>query len=202
MNLLIVSASQRAGSQSFKVAKFLQSKAFVFDEVNLVDLQRYNLPFWDGDDRSKYIEGSTWPLLEQMVRKADGLVLVTPEWDGMATPLLKNFLMMCSSEDTAHKPALLISVVSGISGAYPIADLRMTSLKNNKIVALPDHIIVRNVEQVLNDEHVQSDRDQSLRQRIDYSLHMLEQYSGALSSVRNRHDTQPFPNQSEYSYGM
>ena len=201
MNLLVISGSQRTDSQSAKVANYLSAEAKGYQEVSHLELCRYNLPFWDGEEKSKTVEGSPWTLISHKVRKADALVLITPEWGGMATPILKNFLLMCDKQETAHKPALLVSVVNGISGAYPIAELRMNALKNNKIVATPDHLIIRNVEQLLNAE-IGSQRDADIRDRIDYSLHMLHQYSQALVQIRQQHESQPYPKQQEYIYGM
>ncbi|BAJ00791.1 NADPH-dependent FMN reductase [Shewanella violacea] len=206
MNLLIVSSSQRTGSQSVKVANYLAKHSSEFKEVNHIELCRYDLPFWDGDHKSKYAEASPWTMIAHKIRKADALILITPEWGGMASPLLKNFLLMCDNKDTAHKPALLVSVVSGISGAYPIAELRMNAMKNNKLVAIPDHLIIRNVTQVLNsaDEVTQeeSQLESDLKQRIDYSLYMLHQYSQALATIRFKHENEPYPEQQEYSFGM
>jgi len=204
MNLLIVSGSQRAESQSAKVANYLIKAEKLFDDITHIELCKYNLPFWDGEQSSKSEVGSEWPLINKKIQKSDALVLITPEWGGMATPILKNFLLMCDAQDTAHKPVLLTSVVSGISGAYPIAELKMNALKNNKLVATPDHLIIRNVEQVLNDNQGQdlAPRDTNLRDRVDYSMHMLHQYSGALKTIRAQHNTQPFPKQQEYLYGM
>ena len=206
MNLLIVSGSQRSPSQSAKVARYLAQASVWYGQVSHLELCQYNLPFWDGEDSSIYTDESPWPLISQKVRHADALVLVTPEWGGMATPILKNFLLMCGMQETAHKPALIVSVVNGISGAYPIAELRMNSLKNNKIIAVPDHLIIRNVNSVLNSSSDQleglTDREVRLRERIDYSLHMLHQYSEALKPIRVRHETKPFPKQQEYIYGM
>ena len=202
MNLVIVSGSQRLKSQSAKVANYLLAQAGSFDSVEHIELCKFNLPFWDGEQGSKNAEGSAWPFIQKKVQKADALILISPEWGGFVTPILKNFLLMCDQQDTGHKPALLVSVVSGISGAYPIAELRMNALKNNKIVATPDHLIIRDVVQQLNGEHAQTKRDQSLRDRIDYSLHMLYQYSQALLGVRQQHQHQPYPKQQEYIYGM
>lgn len=204
MNLLIISGSQRTESQSAKVAKYLSTHAKLFNEVTHIELCKYQLPFWDGEQESKTQTGSEWPLINKKIQKADALILITPEWGGMATPILKNFLLMCDAQDTAHKPVLIISVVSGISGAYPIAELKMNSLKNNKLVATPDHLIIRDVEQVLNAplNTNLSQRDLNLRDRIDYSMHMLHQYSAALKPVREQHSNRPFPKQQEYLYGM
>ncbi|MFT5704603.1 MAG: azobenzene reductase [Shewanella sp.] len=210
MNLLIVSGSQRTQSQSAKVANYMSKAATDFSDISHLELCRHELPFWDGEPESKLGKGNPWPLISQKVKRADALILITPEWGGMASPILKNFLLMCDNQDTAHKPALLVSVVSGISGAYPIAELRMNALKNNKLVALPDHLIIRNVAEVLNeqtDETITHDssinlREADLKERIQYSLHMLYQYSEALCGIRDKHQFQPYPKQQEYIHGM
>ncbi|KXO09309.1 Azoreductase [Moritella sp. JT01] len=205
MKLVIVSGSQRNNSESAKVAAYIASAANQFKTVQHIELCKYQLPFWDGDDESKSAPGCDWPLISEALMQADAFVLITPEWEGMATPILKNFLMMCAKDDTAHKPALLVSVVSGISGAYPIAELRMNGCKNNKLVAIPDHLIIRNVGDVLNagtDDPQLSERDHSIRHRIRYSLHTLHQYGHALGQVRQLQQQQPYSQQEKYSYAM
>lgn len=202
MELVIVSGSQRKDSQSAKVAQYLMQQIQPSHTVKHIELCQYQLPFWDGDPESKTTDGNRWPFISQQVKRADALILITPEWGGMASPLMKNFLLMCDNQDTAHKPALLVSVVSGISGAYPIAELRMNALKNNKLVATPDHLIIRNVEQVLNTEQAVDEPETQLRERIDYCLYMLAQYSEALTVIRSNHQDKPYPKQQEYSYGM
>ena len=218
MKLLIVSGSQRENSQSRKVADYIKTVSTSFEQVQHLELCKYPLPYWDGAAETKNASASTWPIITKQVKKADALVLITPEWGGMVTPMLKNFLLMCDSQDTAHKPALLVSVVNGISGAYPIAELRMNAFKNNKIVAMPDHLIIRDVETVLNQQASNKKaiaeesrpaktatitmRDQNLRDRISYCLHMLHQYGQALVTVRVNHENKPYPKQQAYLYGM
>ncbi|QUM86006.1 NADPH-dependent FMN reductase [Moritella sp. 28] len=205
MELVIISGSQRHHSESAKVAAYIASAANQFKTVQHIELCKYQLPFWDGDNESKSAPGCDWPLISEAIMQADALVLITPEWDGMAPPILKNFLMMCEHKETAHKPALLVSVVSGINGANPIAELRMNGCKNNKLVAIPDHLIIRNVGDVLNagtDNMAISERDDSIRHRIGYSLHTLHQYSHALGQVRQLQQQQPYSQQEKYSYAM
>ena len=202
MKLLIISASQRHPSQSAKVAEYINSQVNSFASSEHIALCQLNLPFWDGEEESRQSSQHDWQVISDKIDHADAFILITPEWGGMASPLLKNFLLMCNNQQTAHKPALLVAVSSGISGAYPIAELRMNALKNNKLVAVPDHLIIRNVEQVLNPEASTNRRDINLRERISYSLHMLHQYSLALANIRINHQSQPFPKQQEYAYGM
>lgn len=205
MKLVIISGSQRAHSESAKVARYIASAATHYKAVRHIELCKYQLPFWDGSNDSKFAPGCDWPLISEELVTADALVLITPEWDGMATPILKNFLLMCDAAETAHKPALLVSVVSGINGANPIAELRMNALKNNKLVAIPDHLIIRNVGDILNQDKKSdelSERETSIQHRIGYSLHTLHQYSQALKQVRQLQLQQPYPQQEKYSYAM
>ena len=206
MNLLIISASQRSPSQSAKVARYFAETTHSFDKINLIELCQLNIPLWDGEESSKAKPESDWSTLQAQIINADALVFITPEWSGTASPLLKNFLMMCEAQHCAHKPALLVSVVDGISGAYPIAELRMNAFKNNKFVAIPDHLIIRNVTEILNnfteDNGDLSRRDHQVRERIAYSMHTLIHYAKSLQSLRAALANNPFPNEESYQYGM
>lgn len=205
MNLLMISASQRKPSQSYKVGQMLQQQAQqMFRHCDLVDLITLDLSWWDGDEHSPLLTSPQWQTLRPKIAQADAFILISPEWGGMATPILKNFLLMMPNQLSAHKPVLLVSVVSGISGAYPIAELRMNALKNNKLVAIPDHLIVRNVELLTTNtsDELSQKRKQRLMARMQYSVHMLHEYAQALAVVRLRHQNEPFPKQQEYCYGM
>ncbi|MEI6896336.1 MAG: NAD(P)H-dependent oxidoreductase [Psychromonas sp.] len=142
----------------------------------------------------------------QQLTAADALILITPEWASMASPLLKNLLLMCASEGTGHKPTLLVLVVNGISGANPIVEFNMNAFKNNKLVTIPDHLIIRNVEQVINEICADHDRlttrGSSIRQRIAYSLHVLKHYAVAYKTLRLALTSPPFVNEQAYAYGM
>ncbi len=210
MNLLIISASQRTESQSAKVAEYLLSSNTLFSKVRHIELCKQRLPLWDGEETSKQQDDSDWLAINSQLQAMDALVLITPEWGGTASPLLKNLLMMADAIDIGHKPVLLVSVVNGISGAYPIAELRMNSFSNNKLVAIPDHLIIRNVEEILNtfdESNLQqgsaiTGRDTRIRHRIGYSLHTLLHYSRAMKSLRETLQTNTYDNEYLYQYGM
>jgi hypothetical protein len=71
-----------------------------------------------------------------------------------------------------------------VGGAYPISEFRACSYKNWRRCYLPEHLIVRNVEKVLNTPEPGSEDDQRLHARIDYELDILAKYAHALLSVR------------------
>jgi len=210
MNLLIISASQRTQSQSAKVAQYIAETSSQFSEINHIELCKQRLPMWDGEESSKENRASDWLAINEKLKGADALILITPEWGGTASPLLKNLLMMADATDIGHKPVLIVSVVNGISGAYPIAELRMNAFSNNKLVAIPDHLIIRNVEEILNtinkseqqEDSTITRRDKSIRHRIGYSLHTLLHYSQAMKSLRETLQGDVYNNENLYQYGM
>ena len=214
MNLVIISASQRTQSQSAKVAEYLANNSGQFSSVRHIELCKQRLPMWDGEEMSKQQDDSDWLAINAQLQAMDALILITPEWGGTASPLLKNLLMMAQATDIGHKPVLLVSVVNGISGAYPIAELRMNAFSNNKLVAIPDHLIIRNVEEILNTVNAEDSleasledsaitrRDKSIRHRIGYSLHTLFYYSQAMKTLRDSLQSNNYNNEHLYPYGM
>jgi hypothetical protein len=97
---------------------------------------------------------------------------------------LKNFFLLCDRQVLAHKPALIVTVSAGLGGSYPVAELRMSSYKNTRLCYVPDHVIVRNVGQVLHGETPGDEHDAALRRRIDYNARLLLEYAKALVAVR------------------
>lgn len=117
----------------------------------------------------------------ETLKHSDAVILITPEWHGMATPALKNFLLLSTDEELAHKPVLLVSVSASVNGVYPISELRMTGNKNNHACFLPDHLIFRNVEELITTDHQCT--DQAMHQRNQYTMTLLASYARALAPV-------------------
>jgi NAD(P)H-dependent FMN reductase len=187
----IISGSHRPESQSEKVARAIQSRLAAGDWSSqqwLFSLAGNPLPFWD---ESVWSGGEPWdahlPGLREEVSACDAFVIVTPEWHGMAPAGLKNFfLLWAGGGELAHKPALLVSVSASDNGAYPIAELRMSSYKNSRLCYLPERLIVRQVKSVFNQDASENDENSQsyLSGRLDYCLDMLGEYATALRQVR------------------
>ncbi|ARU88388.1 NADPH-dependent FMN reductase [Pseudomonas sp. M30-35] len=187
LNIAIVAGSSRNNSQSGKVARFLRKRLMQLGltsdtQSQVIDLGLAPLPLWPTED------SGPWPMFSQQLQIADAVIIVAPEWNGMACPAIKNFFIYASKTELAHKPGLLVAVSAGIGGSSPISELRASSYKNCRLCYLPEHLIVRHVEQVLNMPEPQSESDQRLRARIDYSLDILGKYAQALKPVRESID--------------
>jgi len=190
MKISIISGSHRENSQSEKVAGFIQgllkSKALCSEQW-LFSLRGNPLPLWDEgiwDGDPQWVDRLA-PISKELA-DSDGFVVVTPEWHGQVPSGLKNFFLMWSKGELAHKPALIVSVSSADGGAYPVAELRMSSYKNNRICYIPEQVIVRNVEKVLNENGQDNDpdADRYFRERIEWALKILVGYAGAMKPLR------------------
>ena len=196
MQFTIISGSHREASQSSKVSKYIKTAALqnkLCDKAEILDLANNPLPLWDqgvwdGDDK--------WTKLLAPIRtqcqNSDAFVIVTPEWHGQVPAGLKNLFLLLSKNEVGHKPALLVSVSSADGGSFPIAELRMSSYKNNRICYIPEQVIVRNVEKVLNEkaEDNNATADAYFRDRIQWSLGILKAYATGLKQVRESGATQ------------
>lgn len=178
----IIVGSMRKDSQSEKVANYLASQLVNIGH-EIVGLRSLNLPLWMEEN---IVSETPWCSVSQKLCASTAFIFVTPEWDGMASPAIKNFIMYCRNKEFFHKPVLLVSVSAGNGGSYPIAELRMSSYKNSRICYLPEHVIVRQVETVLNESEPKQASDIFIRERINFSLNMLHAYSTAFSIIKQQ----------------
>ncbi|MGD2052824.1 MAG: NAD(P)H-dependent oxidoreductase [Gammaproteobacteria bacterium] len=197
MKIAIISGSHRDPSQSEKVARHIE-KTLQEDhgvETWLYALANNPLPLWD---QSLWEDSPEWDRrlapIRQQLTACDGFVVISPEWHGQVPAGLKNFFLLFNRFQLGHKPAMIVAVSSADGGAYPVAELRMSSYKNNRICYIPEHVIVRNVEKVLNEkaEDNNVEADAYFRERISWSLGILKGYAEAMNpmreSVRVHHD--------------
>lgn len=205
MKLALISGSHRIDSQSEKVARYAKSvalKSGLATEAEVISLAGNPIPFWDeglwsGDPKWQPILAP----VQNLLRNSDALVIVTPEWHGQIPSGLKNLMLLLGVPEVGHKPALIISVsASEVGGAYPVAELRMSSYKNNRICYLPEHLIIRKVNSVFNANPADNDASAHdyLHKRLEWNLTLLNAYAQALTTVRAQVELTP----TDFPYGM
>lgn len=199
MKLGLIIGSNRENSQSRRIANIINKRINSADSAiatEIFDLAEMGVPLWSEDkwDSTSDVV-KKWAPTSLALAEKDGFVVISPEWAGMVTPHLKNFLLMCDDGEVAHKPGLIVTVSSGLGGAYPVSELRSSGYKNNFIWWLPDHLMMRNVEDLFQRDDDKLSQD--LLKRTDYSLKFLIEASGALRHVREKcQDLETYP------YGM
>lgn len=184
--ITLIAGSSRNDSQSGRVAQYLaQRLQSMGAKTDIIDLAVEPLPLWPAESAD-----SPWLRFAESLRAAQAVVVITPEWHGMACPALKNLFLYAGRRELAHKPALLVAVSGGQGGAYPIAEMRASSYKNCRLCYLPEHLIVRQVESVLGDNDG-GESDQRIRARADWTLQLLLDYAGAMRELHEQHRSPP-----------
>lgn len=154
LRLLVISGSARKDSLNQKLAAYAAAKAQQLGvDVERCDLRALNLPIYDGDieEQTGIPEGAY--TLQSYFARHDGLLLVTPEYNGFPTPLLINAFDWLSrigvaklSRDTgqtgvsvvAGKPAALLSASPGALGGLRSANyVRQYLQMNFQMLVLP-----------------------------------------------------------------
>jgi NAD(P)H-dependent FMN reductase len=146
-----------------------------------VDLSTQPLPLFD----PAHSAAGEWPQISAQLMASDALVVISPEWHGMVPSALKNFFLYCGQKEVGHKPAFIITVSSGVGGSYPVDELRGSSYKNNRLLYLPEQVIIRHVgDFLLHYPNSQDEIKKNLQGRLDYGLKILHEYAKALKVVR------------------
>jgi NAD(P)H-dependent FMN reductase len=187
--IAIICGSQRKGSQSAKVARFVQALLVQRGDAvpASIDLGEAPLMLWTDDPGVQEHLTRTWHPISETLRNSEALVIITPEWNGMAPPALKNFFLYCTDHEIADKAALIVGVSSGRGGSVPATELRVSSYKNTHLCYIPEQVIVSHVTEMLNsppDGPPESEGDAYIRYRLSYGIDILMEYAKALALVR------------------
>ena len=204
MKISVVSGSHRKKSQSRKISdvvcNYLAEHQSVTQSV-VIDLSMIELPLWE---EAIWENDPAWinrlSALSKVLQESDGFVIVSPEWHGMVPSALKNFFLMWGEGQLAHKPALIVSISSSNGGSYPVAELRMSSYKNNRICYIPEHLIIRNVETIFNKDPQENDAEvqHGLNERMLYCIQLLICYAEGFKPIRQKKATDI----STFKFGM
>ena len=202
MQIAILVGSHRQASQSSRVGAYISKNLLRIDPTivtDTIDLAGNPLPLWDESVwQGESPLASQWKPYRTRLRQADGLVIVSSEWAGMVPPGLKNFLLFAGPKEVGHKPALIVAVSASRGGSYPVNELRTSGYKNNRLLYIPEHVLVQDVGDVLAGETPANQRDAWLRQRLEFTLKILLAYAEALVPIRASGLTE----HAEFPYGM
>ncbi|ELR98630.1 putative flavoprotein [Gloeocapsa sp. PCC 73106] len=140
MKIVGINGSLRNESHSFQALQLasLRVEALGVD-VEILDLRQMDLPFCHGgEDYPNYPDVE---ILRETVKSANGLILVTPEYHGSVSGVIKNALDLMSFEHLEQKVTGLISVLGGQSNNNALNDLR-TIMRWVHAWVIPEQIAV------------------------------------------------------------
>ena len=119
--IAIISSSVRRGRKSHSVAIFF--KRYIEENqlasAEILDLKEYNFPLFD--ERLRYQNDPAPEVLQfaQKIRSADGVIIVTPEYNGGYPASLKNVIDLLT-DDWRKKPVAISTVSDGSFGGTQV----------------------------------------------------------------------------------
>jgi NAD(P)H-dependent FMN reductase len=137
MKLMVIWGSSRTGRKGGVVTEWVKKRTATDSrfELDFVDLREFNLPFYDepvspfsmakaGTDYT-HPEGKAWA---ERVGHAEGVIIVTPEYNHGPTGVLKNTLDWVGPE-WKDKPVAFISYGGASGGARAVEMLRSITIE-------------------------------------------------------------------------
>jgi NAD(P)H-dependent FMN reductase len=129
MNIAIISSSVRTGRKSHWLALYF--KKYIEDNklatVKILDLMEYQFPIFE--ERLKFLPFAPANLVAfaDEIVKADGVIIVTPEYNGGYPASLKNAIDSIHAE-WKRKPVGLVTVSTGMFGGAQVTTSLLLTL--------------------------------------------------------------------------
>ncbi|HEX2022090.1 MAG TPA: NADPH-dependent FMN reductase [Candidatus Thermoplasmatota archaeon] len=181
--LPVIHGTVRAERRSFGVARFVASRLARRPGVETRIFDPRDLPFgnlvateWEMDPRPPEVDA----FVREMAR-ADGFVLVAPEYNHGIPGALKNVLDALYDE-WGRKPFGLVGV-GGVSGGLRAVEHLRPVISGLGAVSVPAHVAVQQVTKAFNDEGPVADA-QDWERRVDRFLDEVAWYARALKAGR------------------
>lgn len=138
--ILAFSGSARQASLNRRLlAHAVQAARDAGGEVTLLDLNDYVLPLYHGDlEDAEGLPANAQKLIDHIAQH-DALLIASPEYNSMITPLLKNTLDWCTRGDDNPFEGKVAAVVSASPGA--LGGIRSLQLAQQLLLKLGCHIV-------------------------------------------------------------
>ncbi len=158
-NIIILSASVRLKRNSHRVALYFKSyiEEHQLAKAEILDLNEYQFPVFN--ERLKYQENPTSDVLEfaAKIKAADGVIIVTPEYNGGYPAALKNVTDLLYDE--WHRKPIAISTASdGVFGGTQVITSLQFSLWKIRAWTVPAMFPVPKVQEAFDEKGVASDK--------------------------------------------
>lgn len=174
INIEIISGTDRPNSNALRVSRYLQKQYANLDtDPGIIDLQDFPIdevaggPY--GDDIAA-IESFVNPLL-----KADGLVVVCPEYNGGYPGILKLFIdYLPFPESLNKKPVCFVGEANGAFGALRAVEQLQQVVGYRNAHVFPERVFISRVHKNFDEE--EGIRDAFQQQLLESQIENFVQY--------------------------
>jgi NAD(P)H-dependent FMN reductase len=159
MNIAIISSSVRIGRKSHRVAMFL--KNYITNNnlaaVEILDLHEYNFPIFE--ERLQYLKDPLPSLVQyaEKIKSADGIIIVTPEYNGGYPASLKNAIDVLYPE-WKRKPVAIATASDGPFGGAQVNTSLAFSLWKIGVMLVPAMYLGPKVHEIYGEDGTPVDK--------------------------------------------
>jgi len=160
-HIVIISSSVRTGRKSHGVALYFQNKILEQkkETVEILDLEKYNFPIFN--ERLIHQNSPIASAVEfsEKIKKADGVIIVTPEYNGGYPASIKNAVDLLIDE-WKHKPVAISTVSDGqFGGSQVLISLQFSLFKLHALTSSVLFPVPKSIEVIsVNGEPIDPER--------------------------------------------
>ncbi len=182
--IVIISASIRTGRKSDRVAQFFFDyiKSNNLGEVEILDLEKINFPLFH--ERLKFLPDPPQYLVDysEKIKSADGVLIVTPEYNGGYPSSLKNAIDVLEPE-WKRKPVAICTVSAGAFGGMNLITSIQYVLWKLGACTVPALFPVPAVEKSFDENGIPADKEGTAK-RASKFLGELTYYMDAAAKMK------------------
>jgi NAD(P)H-dependent FMN reductase len=186
LRLIAVYGSVRSDRQGIRAARFIVNECRTRGhELTLIDPLEYRLPLLDKMYK-EYPKGGAPAVMERLaalIVPADGVVVVSGEYNHSIPPALSN-LLDHFLEEWFWKPSAIVCYSAGPFGGVRAAMQLRMMLAELGMASIPSILPVPKVQDAFDEDG--TPKDPAMRDRVKKFLEELEWYAEALRTHRNR----------------
>jgi NAD(P)H-dependent FMN reductase len=159
-SIVIISSSVRTGRKSHRVALYFKQyiEEYQFANVEILDLQQYQFPIFEERLRLQVSPGKQVLEFAAKVVAADGVIIVTPEYNGGYPASLKNVIDVLYNE-WHRKPVAIATVSDGIFGGTQVITSLQFSLWKIRAWTVPAMFPVPLIDKAFDENGNATDKE-------------------------------------------
>ena len=130
-HISIISSSVREGRKSHNVSLYFQNYLTEnkLATTHIIDLKAYNFPIFESTLKTMNNPAKNIIEFADKIKSSDGIIIVTPEYNGGYPASLKNAIDLLL-EEWKHKPIAIVTVSAGpFAGTQALVSLQFTLWK-------------------------------------------------------------------------
>ena len=155
LNITILYGAIRTGRLSIRAAKAVETALNATGKVNVtfIDVKDYQLPVMTDRLKDMANPGAGLVDISNKLSGADGIVLVTPEYNNSYSGALKNTVDYFTKE-WFHKPIGIVTCSNGIQGGINASNLLQLLVLAIMGFAMPTKLLVPEIDKTLDENGV------------------------------------------------